>query len=86
MVIKIFLLHYCTAVLSSSCANCPALSVSNYSLPSAWPPIQPKMVLTPKKRSTHVISALTSKLAHILVRNMLSILHMLKYFRGARTY
>ena len=37
MAIQIFVLHYCTLMLSSSCTNCSAQSVSNYSMPSAGP-------------------------------------------------
>ena len=77
MVIQIFVLHFCTVMLSSSCANCSAQSVSNYSMPSAWPSIQPETMLIPKKRSAHAISAKTSKLAHILAWDIL------RYFRGA---
>ena len=69
MVIQIFVLYYYTFMLSSSCANCSAQSVSNYSMPGAWPSIE--MMLTSKKRSTHVISAVTLKLAHILAPDML---------------
>ena len=39
---SIFVLHYCTVMLSSSCANCSAQSVSNYTMPSARASIQPK--------------------------------------------
>ena len=74
------MLHYCTVMLSSSDANCSAQSVSNYSMPSARLSIHPEMMLISKKKSTHVISAVTSKLANILARDML------KYFRGARIY
>ena len=51
MVILIFVLHYCTEMLSSSRANCSALSVFNYSMPSAWPSIQPEMLLISKKKA-----------------------------------
>ena len=37
MVIQIFVLLYCSVMLSSSCANCSALSVSNYNMHSEWP-------------------------------------------------
>ena len=50
MVIKIFVMHYCTVMLSSSCANCSAQSVSNYSMPSARPSIQPETMLVSKKK------------------------------------
>ena len=50
MVIQIFLLHYCTAMLSSSCANCSAQSVSNYSMTGARPSIQPETMLISKKK------------------------------------
>ena len=80
MVIQFFVLLFCTVMLSLSCANCSAQSMSNYSMPSARPSIQPQTMLISKKRPTHAISAETSKLAHILARDML------KYFRGARTY
>ena len=42
MVIQIFVLHFCPVMLSSSCANSSAQSVSNYSMPNAQPSIQPK--------------------------------------------
>ena len=35
MVIQTYMLHYCTVMLSPSCANCFAQSVSNYYMPSA---------------------------------------------------
>ena len=79
MVIQIFVLHYCTVMLNSSCANGSAQSVSNYSMPSARPSIQPETMLKKKKRSTHAVSSVTSKLTHILARDML------KYFRGVKT-
>ena len=62
MNIQIFVWHYCTVMLSLSCANCSAQSVSNYSMPSARRSIQPEMMLISKKTSTHAISAVTSKL------------------------
>ena len=77
MVIQFFVLLFCTVMLSLSCANCSAQSMSNY---SARPSIQPQTMLISKKRPTHAISAETSKLAHILARDML------KYFRGAGHY
>ena len=81
MVIQIFVLHFCTVMLNSSCANCSAQSVSNYSVPSARPSIHPETMLTSKKNGqTHAISAETSKLAHILARDMFI------HFRGARAY
>ena len=39
MVIQIFVLHFCPVMLSSSCANSSAHSVSNYSMPNARPQI-----------------------------------------------
>ena len=69
MVIQIFVLHYCAVILSSSCTNCSTQSVSNYSMSSARPSIQPEMMLISKK-STNAISTVTSKLALILVRDM----------------
>ena len=60
MIIQIFVLHYCTVMLSSSCANCSAQSVSNYSMPSKRP--LPEMMPISKKRATQAISAVTSKL------------------------
>ena len=53
MVIQIFVLRYCTVMLSSSCANCSALFVSNYSMHSAWPSIQPEMMLISKKKKVN---------------------------------
>ena len=42
MVIQIFLLHFCPVMLSSSCVNSSAQSVSNYSMPNARPSLQPE--------------------------------------------
>ena len=55
MFIQIFALHYCTIMLSSSCANCSAQSVSNWSMSGARSSIQPEMMLISKnkKRSAH---------------------------------
>ena len=50
MVIQIFVLYYCTVMLSSSCANCSAQSVCNHSMPSARSLIQPERILTSKKK------------------------------------
>ena len=50
MVIQIFVLHYCTVMLNSSCANCSAQLVSNYSVPSAQPSIQPETMLKKKEK------------------------------------
>ena len=50
MVIQIFVLHYCTVMLISSCAHCSAQSVSNYSMPGARSSIQPEMMLISKKK------------------------------------
>ena len=49
MVIQIFVLHFCPVMLSSSCANSSAQSVSNYSMPKARPSIQPETMLISKK-------------------------------------
>ena len=68
MVIQIFVWHFCTVMLSLSCANCSAQSVRNYSMPSARSSIQPEMMLISKKKSTYAISAVTTKLAPILAR------------------
>ena len=55
MVIRIFVMHYCTVMLSSSCVNCSAQSVSNYSMPSVRPSIQPEMMLISKnKKGQHM--------------------------------
>ena len=35
MVTQVFVLHYCTVMLSSSWADCSAQSVSSYSMPGA---------------------------------------------------
>ena len=70
-----------TKVITFSGVHC------NYSMTSARSLIEPEMMLiSKKKRSTHAISALTPKLAQILARDMLWICHILKYFKGARTY
>ena len=53
MVIQIFVLHYCTVMLSSSYANCSAQSVSNYTMPSARASIQPETMLISKKEKTN---------------------------------
>ena len=53
MVIQIFMLYYCTVMLSSSCANCSAKSVSNYSMPSARPSIQPETLLISKHKKVN---------------------------------
>ena len=45
MVIQIFVLHFCPVMLSSSCANSSAQSVSNYSMPNAQPSIQHETML-----------------------------------------
>ena len=50
IVIQIFVLHYCTVMLSSSCANCSAQSVCNYSMPGARLSVQPEMLLISKKK------------------------------------
>ena len=50
MVIKIFLLHCCTVVLSSCSVYCSAQSECNYSMPSAQPSIHPEMILISKKK------------------------------------
>ena len=50
MVIQIFVLHFCPVMLSSSCANSSAQSVSNYSMPNARPSIQPETMLISKKK------------------------------------
>ena len=50
MVIQIFVLHYCTVMLSSSCANCSAQFVSNCSMLGARPSIQPEMMVISKKK------------------------------------
>ena len=56
-------------------------------MPSARPSIQPDvMPISKKKKSTLATSAVTSMLARTLVRNMVWILHMLRYFGGVRTY
>ena len=74
-------------MLNSFRANCSAQSMSNRSIPSARPSIQPEIMPISKKRgSTHAISAVTSNLDHTLARDMICIRHMLKYFWGARTY
>ena len=51
MVIQIFMSHYCTVMLSSSCANCFAQFVSNYSMPSARFSIYPEMMLISKNKN-----------------------------------
>ena len=50
MIIQIFVLHFCPVMLSSSCANSSAQSVSNYSMPNARPSIQPETMLISKKK------------------------------------
>ena len=50
MVIQIFVLHFCTVMLSSSCANCSAQSVSYYTMPSARPLIQPETMLISQEK------------------------------------
>ena len=54
MVIQVFVLHYCIVMLSLSCVNCSAQSVSNCSMPTAWPSFQPEMMLISKKKGQHM--------------------------------
>ena len=53
MVIQIFVLHFCPVMLSSSCANSSAKSVSNDSMPNARPSIQPETMLISRKKGQH---------------------------------
>ena len=53
MVIQILVLHYCTVMLSSSCANCSTQLVSNYSMRSARASIQSETMLISKKEMTN---------------------------------
>ena len=45
---------FCTVMLSLSCANCSAQSVSNYSMPCARSSIQPETMLISKKKGQHM--------------------------------
>ena len=56
MVIQIFVLHDCAVMLSSSCANCSAQSVCNFSMPSAQPSIQLKMMLISEKKKINTFN------------------------------
>ena len=49
MLIQIIVLHYCTVMLSSFCANCSAQSASNYSMSGTRSLIQSEMMLISKK-------------------------------------
>ena len=64
MAIQIFVLHYCTIMLSSSCANCSAVSVSNCSMLGAQSLIQPEMMLISKKKKRPALEFVTR--IHIL--------------------
>ena len=50
MVIQIFVLHYSTIMLSSSCAKCSAQYVSNYIMTSARPSMQHEMMMLISKK------------------------------------
>ena len=86
MVIQIFVLYYCTVMLSLSRANCSSQSVSYCSMPDARSSIQPEMMLISKikKRSAHEfvtrIHVLNSCHEFVTRQNILEVRERIKIF------